>query len=458
MAVDREFRVKVNIEANPAGAKQTAEALDEVGAAGKKSAGGLDESTAAAKKAFVSKAQLKGAVKGLREEFPMLAHVAKMALNPIAFIVAGIGGAFAVWKYRVDELSRALSGVELPDVSEAKIGHINAMTQAWNGFAAALNKTVEAYNSVDAAADRAAKGLTAEEERKKKLLAANKALELSELEKKKASMGAGEYETKRLAIEDKYAKAGIAVDEEAKIRQLAAKDKQRRDLITDAHRKTIEASGIHVASPEDDVATEAKMKLQADAAQKSIDERKKRIGDLQDYKAGEGGKLNRVWTGIKLAGTSPDDQLDLEKIGTAADQTAVNRYHEFLKRKPYREEARKRRDELMADSAKETGEAYTMGHDIPNEVEEFKRDRATNRQVEGMESRARGNEAYGKMSTEQYQLQAEVNRASQAGNGVLVANLAAIKALGDKMEELQKQLTQAQLRANSNRGAVNLGM
>lgn len=96
---------------------------------------GLNEAAGAADKAFTSKKQLKDMVKQLGHEFPLLGSIGRLALNPIAFTTAAITGAFALWNFRVQELTRSLGGIQMPDVSDDQIARIERAGTALKAYA-----------------------------------------------------------------------------------------------------------------------------------------------------------------------------------------------------------------------------------------------------------------------------------------------------------------------------------
>lgn len=138
---DRELQVDVKLTSSDrSGATLAKKDIQEITDAAKTSGvEGVKAQTAvnaATEKTFTSKKQLKDAVKGLSGEFPVLARLAQIALNPIVLITAAIASAFAIWKKRVDDLSTSLGGIEMPDVSETQIERIKRTSEAWGELAA----------------------------------------------------------------------------------------------------------------------------------------------------------------------------------------------------------------------------------------------------------------------------------------------------------------------------------
>jgi hypothetical protein len=365
---------------------------------------GMKKTGEEVEKLTFKKKDLKAAIKGLREEFPLLAHIGRLALNPITFAVAAAAGAFEVWQNRLETLKNAMAGVELPDSKATDPGHINAVAAGWERYAEALHSAVESYNSIDAASDRAMAKLEKELEQQKKLLEAVKGRELAELELRKGSMTEGAYGMEKAGIEQRYADAGLNMDHQGAQQKYDVKLQRGMDLAREAAAKRAEASQIRVASQGDDAATEADLKARSDTAEKSIAERKQRIADLRDYQAGEGkfggsvaGMGNRAWFAAKtMAGYGVDvtaqGAIDIEQQGLQADEPNVARYREFQQRAAGRALQRKRRDELLAGAGKAEGESRNIGESLAGDREALRRQTEVDSRVgtAGMANRLEG--------------------------------------------------------------------
>ena len=431
---------KLEVEAN----KEVEASVIKVGEADIKAAEASAEADA---KAFASKKDLKGAVKGLKEEFPELAHIAKMALNPIVLVVAAIGAGFAIFKYRVEEATKAMAGFELPDLSEAKVGQITAAAEAMKAYAEALRSTLAAHNSVNAAADRYLVKIKAETEEKKKLLAADKGLELAKLEQAKGTMSVADYEAAKLGIEGRYAKAGIAADKSGKEHELQEKARRAANLLIDAQAKQTAANAIKVASADKDAQNEGDLKAQADMAKKDAEDRKKERGNVAERQAG-----GMFW-GLKHPveffrqyaryGTDMDSGIEIEQRGIDSDEQIVARYKDFMRRKGARNDARATKQRLSSEAGTEAGEAYNLASELPGDLAASQRENQTNASVAQREAMARGYAAAGAMN-------AELLRASQELQKLIAAGYAPTKAMTDSITQLQRQVQtiEGQLRAN----------
>lgn len=363
----RDFEIKIKCDASSAmsGLTATSRELIQTGKAAEQAAGGLKESAAAADKAFVAKKDLKGMVKGLKEEFPELSHYAKLALNPITLVVASITAGWKIWTTRVKELTESLSQVELPDTKALDPGHIDAMTVAWMKWAEAVDASSEKLNSVEQGAKRVFEAIDAAAARQKQLVDAQKALAEARGEDVSGFAGKGrelEFGKRQQKID---AKLGAAAD-----------------LDWDAKKKEKEAASIKVGSAEDDKQTSEALKGRAEAGKKEMDEALKRMTELRAYQGGEMGFFQRKAYEAKYAmqyGTmSTDEARGLMQQQYDSGALQVNRYNDWQKGMPARDFARKRRDSLLGDAAHERGAAEGLFYEeSPFEQEQLNLDRGT---------------------------------------------------------------------------------
>lgn len=343
-----------------------------------------EEGTAATDKDFISKKQAKDAVKGLAGQYPELAALARLALNPITLATTAGASAVAVYNARVRELTASFAGVELPNLETLSPVKINEQAEAWAALAESVGKAVAAYNGVAESSDRATKAIAKQAEQQKKLLAANKNLELA---------GATTPEQKT-EIEDRYAAAGLRVDEKSARAAMERKYARMFGLEKEAQIDKSKAAGITIASPEEDAQIERDLKKRADASEAAIAERKKRRDDISDWQNGNmaAGEVPAfAWNysqryGYGMAG---GDAMKLEDQGIAAEQPNVDRYNEFLKAKRARDEQRRKRDELNASAASKAAEAERLRLSLPEEEAAMNQDVRVNQTVEEINRRAR---------------------------------------------------------------------
>lgn len=135
---EKNLKIGINIATTKTGPGAVKE-LDDVkkaatdaGKEGVKQEAAVEEAT---QKTFASKRDLKSMVKQLGHEFPILGQVGRLALNPIAAASAGIVASFVIWNKRLQELTRSLGGIEMPDVSDDVTKSINLQADAWGRVA-----------------------------------------------------------------------------------------------------------------------------------------------------------------------------------------------------------------------------------------------------------------------------------------------------------------------------------
>lgn len=131
------------------------------GQEGVKQEAAVEEAT---KKTFTSKSQLKAMVKGLTYEFPLLGRAAHLALNPLAFTTAAIAGAFVIWNRRVNELTKSLGGIAMPDVSTTATERINIHAAAWGLLAQKMADAANASIGIKTGLDQALATIKANED------------------------------------------------------------------------------------------------------------------------------------------------------------------------------------------------------------------------------------------------------------------------------------------------------
>jgi hypothetical protein len=372
---DKQYTIRISTVADPSGLRETEQGFGDLQRSGVSAHSKIAEE---AEHAHLKHRDLHAGVRALHEAFPQVAAVAHAFLNPLGLAVSGIVAAFTLWKERSKELAETLSGVELPKVSPTEIGHITAAAQAYERYADAIKKASDSYHSIDAASDRTIGKIKSQLEEEKKFLSVRKGMELANLESQKGSMSPDQYDQAKADIESRYGAAGVQAEQAADTKTLFQKSYRSAQLAVDSQAKLKQAAGIHIASAEDDTKTEADMKAQADAAEKEIEERRKRIKDLVEFQSGEGGWTESMKIKARqfVSGQSPEELLAMEQEGIGTAQAPIDRYHSFLRRKASREQLRKQRSELEGSAATEAGEAAGWDEAFPDELGNLRRKRA----------------------------------------------------------------------------------
>jgi len=449
--MSNDFRIKISADPNGAlaGTKKAEEALKDLGkaatAAGEKSTKAAKDMADADEKTAHAKHKLKSIVEGLKEEFPALAHVAKLALNPIAASVAVITSSFALWNAKVEGLTRALAGVELPDLGPKKVGEVTAAAEAWKQFAEAVKSAVEAYNSVDAASDRVLKRLTAESEMKKKLMAADKQLELSKLERDKTTLSPGVYEQRKLDIEKRFAVFGVGADWQLKQLGIDERRDQAKKLRAEAETKSSQAGAIHVATAAQDEAIEADYRKNYDAAIASQAERRKRKMGLAPLRDNEGPWYKLAWQNIQMhlrygRSATAASAIELEDQGLAADQLPIDQYNNFISRKAGRVALRARKEQLSAEAGKARGEAAVIEANLPLEQIGLNRELRNNERVNKIDELSRANQSLAGMLQQDKDLSAAIAEAFASGTPVKEATLKMLQDVKNAEADMLKRI------------------
>jgi len=342
---------------------------------------------------LVSHKALRQMVKGLKADFPELGHLAHMALHPVTLITFAAVSAFEIWHKRVEQLTESLGGIEMPDISDEKVGRVIKMADAWEQFNKALAETVKAHQGVSAESERAVKAIEAEAKQKEKLLAADKGVELAKLELRRASITDAEYQKEKLGIEDRYAAAGLKVAEATNQKMLGEKARHAANLEIDSQAKMREAAGIHVGSEEADKLTLASAEKAAKWAEEKLKEVKERQDWLSDYKGGAMDQFGALKFYTRYGGMSIEGAKAAEEANAASLEKSIAQYNRLLAAAPGRQEARKRREELQTEAGKEAGEARGIEAELRADEAAVRRGAAVDRRAAQSESLARSIQA-----------------------------------------------------------------
>jgi len=452
----REFKIIISSDASAlvACGAQSSAALKGVTEEAKNSAKAQKEAdkeaAEAAKEAREQKHSLKSAVKGLKEEFPELAHLAKLALNPIAFVVAGIGGAWALWNKKIEETTRLFANVELPNNKAMEPGHINAMAEAWAKYAETVEKTVRSLDSVDAVYKHVLDTIDQALARQKALIAAQKAFNDAATS---ADTPAGQRA--KLSADAQAEVATTGAELAARQKKIDAEQNQAADLDKDAAKKREEASHIRVASQKDDTETLASYKANAEVAEKEMKEREERRTKLIDYKGGTGTWVDSMWVKAQqfYTGLTVDEMIGQEDQGIASNKRTIDAYSGRLKRQPGRDKSRAERERLLGEAADEEGRGLNLFYgQSADEQSALDLDRRSAGQVGGLNQMTRLRVAQSHAEQQALGLQKEIEQSFKTGAGVSMATLQLLREWRALMTDLQAQI--AELRKNQPRTAL----
>lgn len=311
------------------------------------------------------KAELKDLLKGLQNEFPALAAVGRLALNPIALATAGIAAGWGLWKTRIEQATAALANVELPPSKALDPGHISAMTTEWENYTKAVSGASDKRNSLGADILKTLETLKEQTELYKEVTTAEENAELARIKSEQAKGAGNGGLTKAQAIaetletKDRSAEAKVNAQIEYEERKMAEQRAHAERLAKEAEWKRGQASKIRLASGHDDDMTEAEMAEMAQAAKKGIAENREWIGKLVDYQALPKWKRwlsPMAWTGsmmLRYGDSTVEEALDQERQSLATNQLSATRLRERRKQRPMRDNFRDFRSDLFKEAAEE---------------------------------------------------------------------------------------------------------
>lgn len=392
--------------------------LPEGAAAYQKYKGVLEEATAAGEKENISMRERRESIRALTVAFPGLAEAAMFALNPITLAAFAIGGAFEIFKKRVEEATNALSAVEMPDLTSG-IDQANSLAEAWNGISTAIDDVMRKYNSAESVFTRDKQNISLDAEIKKKL-------------------GLG-------------GQTPGEIDAEAQQQELAAKERELANAQIAAQNEAQAAAAIKLPGSDDAVKAQLdELKKRAATQLKIADDASKEkafisqlgsnglIGNQEDYYQ----FYEKYGRGQTVQGAMQIQQKI--ESDARADAAAVNR--EIVRRS----QEEKQRDQLRTDAARDAGVATSLGLELPG-------DRATAAEKSAMDLLQPGKSGTGTETVtqlrahiaENQRVQRELQQAAaeliQSHSGSSQTMLDVLKQLRDDLAQTRSQLHFLQL-------------
>ncbi len=219
----------------------------------------LESFTAKAEKAGEGSHELKSALHGLQAEFPMLAHVGKLAMNPIAIGVFAVVGAFNALKAAFDgAMERINTGTGGGNFRSGMDGLSKALLDSEVAFLAykrALEGVATAEDSVEDKSKKATAAVRARAVALAESENAQKGLDLARINLKEAQGGLSGPAAilARVAVEDKYAQKKVRENQEAREAEMQVKRKELEGLRLEAYTKEQSIEGLKKQS--DDAGT-----------------------------------------------------------------------------------------------------------------------------------------------------------------------------------------------------------
>ena len=162
-----------------------------------------------------SKETVRGALRGLGMEFPILHRIARIATNGIALSFATVAAAIAIWRERIKSANEEAARLEMPDF---QIDKINKASEAWNGLATAKSAADAAFNSANEIYSRAIKDLKEILELQKQKLENEKKTALRELEAHKKELTPDAYESAKTRIEAAFGQTELKLTQTREVK------------------------------------------------------------------------------------------------------------------------------------------------------------------------------------------------------------------------------------------------
>ncbi len=264
--------------------------------------------------------------------------------NPAKLAIDGLALAWEIWNKRVEESTKAMAGMQLPDLFEPT-AHLSEAQEAMDAYNKSLGSIVESYNSIEAASDRVIKKLQDESKMRKELAKLHGATE----------------------------SAIVDIDQQEAQSEIAEKKLRRSGLIMTSLNQKRMAEDIHVGTQEEDDKNLADAKAQADEAKREIQRAKDNINLLRDAQKGNPIKLAEYYS--KVGFERGGDFLAQQQSAIEDGGTVIRKFDEMQRQQEARKKLRARKQKLMEEAGKEQGEADVLGQQIPEEEEALGRKR-----------------------------------------------------------------------------------
>ena len=413
-------------------------------------------------KSFASKKQLKAAVKGLQEEFPMLAHVARLALNPITLAVTLAASAWAIWKSRIDAVTKSLGGVEMPDVADSWTKAPRDAGKAWGEYADAIGKVVQRYNEAEAASTRMIAALREELSLRLASIKAINDYAAAKLEAEKSTISPTEYNQRKQDLAGAAKKAESDTKWQADQAEWYAKNERNVGLRQEAEAKEKAARRIKVGEAGDYAGVERGYKSNAEQAEKAIKESEQWVNQLNDLQKGGGGFWQNLGTrykarmsfgngfvdgGMNVSSDEIDELIRRETEKQASSRVAINQNDNFQRAQKLREEARQRRSGLLGEAAQARGAAATGEMDLGDQAASMAAKHSADARNSVMEALASAYRALAEINAKAAELSKEVQKAKEAGTGTLASVLEELQRTKAERADQQKRIAALEGRA-----------
>lgn len=394
-----------------------------------------------------SKHDLRAALRGLGMQFPMLGRAAMLVTNPIAAAVAGLVGAFTLWRARMKDAHDTLVGFQTAfDPKALNVEEMGRAADAADDYATALRKIITEYNSVESASDRAIERINAEAEAVNRVLAA----------RKQAEIAAARTPEERADIEARHDADRGTRDQRRRAAILAEQERARRNLEREAASRLAAAGAMKPMTEARERAYMGVLDTDAEAAQVEVDKRDRRLADLDEFsRRGYWGRVNPLsmvnWrTAFRYgAAISPGERAAEQRARDIA-QGAIDRRDAFAAKAGARQAEREQQAALRAGAVTAGQAAMRLGTDIGAGRADMAREARTDRDVRLWEELARLRKLDVEQDRQTVELQKTIS-AEHTRTGEI--NLALAEELR-RLRELNQRL-EARMAALSTNGAFN---
>jgi hypothetical protein len=344
-------------------------------------------------------------------------------MGTIVGVISAIIVVFAIWWGKTKLLTNALSGIKLPDFDLEYIAKhlqsVNAVAEGWKQINVEVTKSIELYNSANAAARRVSDAT------KEHFDHANRMLDI---EKENAIVAAGGSSAKKKAIEVDFAQKNLDLEKDRNQAEQRDKENAAASLEIEGKNKKKQADSIEVNSKEHDENILKDREGKAKAAQEYL----KALADpTLSKKAGE-----FFATGLGTNGASKAEIEASKRDGKAAAVAYIKSYHEYVDQNAANDEKRKKKEELVSDAAKSLGQAATIRLEIKDDTRTFNQKSA--------DDADEANEKLKKKDKQSFGVQQHVDSLSSAGLFTSAVTLA-----NPLLQVANSQLTQLQAIANN---------
>jgi hypothetical protein len=409
-------------------------------------------------------------IRGLTQAFPGLGEAVIYALHPATLAAFAIGGAFEIFKKRVEDAGIALSDLQMPDLT-GPVAEANNLAQAWDGIKQAVDAALQSFNSAESAFSRTNKALDAQKTAADKAADAQKQKALADLDAQKPGMDEATYAAKKADIERDAAKQKQQADQEAQQQALAAKYKEKANAEIASQTEAQRAGAIKL--PDDEAAFNAQQKqLQAAAdnfkasAAKARDEVVKVQNTRSDLDSSNlldkaKGVAETVAYGDAYGyGMSGGDVIKFQNQRAQNDEDTATAIEKSIAARQKQFDAKKK---LQEQAAKDAGLAAGLGAELPGDRAAADAQKAADQKANAQTNAASAeNSATGFLNTnsggqqtiaqlrahiaENQKLQAELQ---QAAAELIASHAGSTQVMTDTLKQLSRQINNVSSRLNS---------